>query len=62
MIFMDKVEIIAISVALAVVAVRIYQKYIKKGADKPGAGSKKSSGSAFSSSSENDEYEPYSRK
>jgi hypothetical protein len=59
---MNKVEIIALSAAFAIVAIRLYQKYIKKGKGKPGTETKTSSGSVFSSSSKDDEYEPYSKK
>ena len=58
---MDTVEIIAITAAIAIVAVRIYQKYIKKDKNKSGTNSKTLPGSVFSSSSQDDDYEPYSK-
>jgi len=59
---MDKVEIIVFSAAFAIVAVRLYQKYIKKDKGKSGTDTKTSPGSMFSSSSKDDDYEPYSKK
>jgi len=59
---MGKVEIIVISAAIAIFALRIYQKYIKKEKSKPGTGIKSSPGTVFSSFSEDDDYEPYSKK
>lgn len=51
----------AIAIALfAVVAVRLYRKYYGK--DKVNAEGKSKKGSAFSSSSKEDDYEPYSKK
>jgi hypothetical protein len=59
---MDKVEIIALSAVFAIVAVRLYQKYIKKDKGKSGNYTKTSPGSMFSSSSKDDDYEPYSKR
>ena len=56
---MDKTEVIIISIAFSVLAVRLYQKYIKKKQEKPGSGAKRSS--SFSSLKD-DDYEPYSKK
>ena len=56
---MDKVEIIVFSAVLVLVAVRLYQKYVKKSRGKQGSGNTK--GTTFSSSNE-DDYEPYSKK
>jgi hypothetical protein len=58
---MDNVEIIAITAAIAIVAVRLYQKYFKKDKNKSGTDSKTLPGSMFSSSSKDDDYEPYSK-
>jgi hypothetical protein len=47
---------------LTVVAVKLYQKYNKKGNNNSVADSKTYDDSKFSSSSKEDEYEPYSKK
>ncbi|MCJ7449574.1 MAG: hypothetical protein MUO72_18005 [Bacteroidales bacterium] len=57
---MDAIEIILISVAFAVLGIRMYQKYVKKNQGKSSAGT--TTDSSFSSSSKDDDYEPYSRK
>jgi hypothetical protein len=57
---MSKIEIILISVAFAALGARLYQKYFKKYQGKPNAG--KTSDSSFSSSSKDDDYEPYVKK
>ena len=57
---MSTFEIILISVAFAVLGLRLYQKYVKKNQGKPGPGT--TTDSTFSSSSKDDDYEPYSRK
>jgi hypothetical protein len=59
---MDNTQIIIISVAIAILALRIYQKYIKKGKGKSEIDSKTSSDSMFSSSKKDDDYEPYSKR
>jgi hypothetical protein len=59
---MDKKEIILFAVVMAFLAVRLYQKYIKKKSGKQGSDNKTSSGSVFSSSTKDDDYEPYSKK
>ena len=59
---MGKFEIIALSAAFAFVAIRLYQKYIKKDKGKSGTDTRTSYGSAFSSSSKDDDYEPYSKR
>jgi len=59
---MDKTQIILFSAAMAFVAVRLYQKYIKKDRTKTGTESKQNSGASFPSSSKDEEYEPYSKK
>jgi hypothetical protein len=58
---MDKMQIILFSVVFAFLAVRLYQKYIKKDKAKTG-GEKPSSETSFPSSSKDDDYEPYSKK
>jgi uncharacterized membrane protein YebE (DUF533 family) len=59
---MDKTQIIIFAVAMAFLAVRIYQKYIKKDQNKSGTNTKSSSDSSFPTSSKDEEYEPYSKK
>jgi cellobiose-specific phosphotransferase system component IIC len=59
---MDKTQIIIISVAMAILAIRIYQKYIKKSNGKSETESVPSSVSGFSTSNKDDDYEPYSKK
>ncbi|MCX6255661.1 MAG: hypothetical protein NTV31_14475 [Bacteroidia bacterium] len=59
---MNKTEIIIFSAAMAFLAVRLYQKYIKKDTGKSETDKKTSSGSMFLSSSKDDDYEPYSKK
>jgi len=58
---MDNFQIIVISAAIAILAIRIYQKYIKKSKGKSETDSKTSSDSMFSSSKKDDDYEPYSK-
>ena len=59
---MDKTEVLLIVFTVAFLSYRLYQKYKKKGIVKPGSDIKTSSGSLFSSSSKDDDYEPYSKK
>jgi hypothetical protein len=59
---MNKTEILIIAVTLPLLAFRLYQRYKKKDAVKPGSDIKASSGTAFPSSSKDDDYEPYSKK
>jgi hypothetical protein len=58
---MDKMQILLFSAIFAFLAVRLYQKYIKKDKAKSG-GEKLSSNASFPSSSTDDDYEPYSKK
>lgn len=58
---MDKVKIVVLTVAFSIAAIRLYQKYIKKDKGKSGTDTKTPSGSMFSSSSKDDDYEPYSK-
>lgn len=59
---MDKTQIILFSAAMAFLAVRLYQKYVKKNNKKAGSDMKPDSGSSFPNSSKDEEYEPYSKK
>lgn len=59
---MDKKEIVIIAAVVAVLAFRIYQKYIKKGKSKTGTETKSSSNTSFPSSVKDEDYEPYSKK
>ena len=59
---MDKTQILIFAALMAIVAVRLYQKYIKKDKSKSGTETKPSSGSSFPSSSKDEDYEPYSKK
>jgi len=56
----DELSMAIAAAAFAFVGVRIYQKYFKK--DKGVQNPPKKSGSSFSSSSKDDDYEPYSKK
>jgi hypothetical protein len=59
---MDKSEIFIFAAVIIFVAFRLYQKYMKKGNYNTGSKTKESSGSSFSTSSKDDDYEPYSKK
>jgi hypothetical protein len=59
---MDKTQIILFSAAMAFVAFRLYQKFVKKDRNKSGTDIKSTSGDSFPSSSKDEEYEPYSKK
>jgi hypothetical protein len=59
---MDKTQIILFSAAMAFLAFRLYQKYVKKDNKKTGPGMKSGSESSFPNSSKDEEYEPYSKK
>ncbi|TAL66492.1 MAG: hypothetical protein EPN88_08335 [Bacteroidetes bacterium] len=59
---MDKIQITIFATALAILAIRLYQKFIKKNKRQPGTDKKISSGSVFPSSPKDDDYEPYSKK
>jgi hypothetical protein len=56
----DTLQIVLFIVLFAFVGFRMYQKYLKKDDGKPGGNIK--SGSSFTSSSKDDDYEPYSKK
>jgi len=57
---MRTTEIILISLAIVVVGIRLYQKYVKKNQGKLGSESR--TDSTLSSSSKDDDYEPYEKK
>lgn len=59
---MSNTEIILIILLFGIAGIKLYQKYIKKDAAKPGTGYKRKSDSSFSSLSKDDDYEPYSKK
>lgn len=56
----NNLEIILIAALLAFVAIRLYQKYFRKDTGQRSTGKK--GGSSFSSSSKDDDYEPYAKK
>jgi Tfp pilus assembly major pilin PilA len=59
---MEKTQIILLAAILVFLAFRLYQKYIKKNKINSGTNTKTSAGSAFSTSSKDDDYEPYAKK
>jgi hypothetical protein len=60
---MDNIEIIIVVAALAFAGLRLYQKYVKNAKGKSQTGTEGMSGNSdFSSSSGEDDYEPYSKK
>ncbi len=59
---MDKTQIFILVFAIAILAFRMYQKYIKKAKDKPVSDNQDSKGSQFISPSKDEDYEPYSKK
>lgn len=59
---MDKTQIILFSAAMAFLAVRLYQKYMKKNKSNIAGETKPPSLTSFPSSVKDDEYEPYSKK
>jgi len=56
---MSTTEVLLIALAFAALGFSLYKKYIKK--DKAGYGQKRTTGSSFSSSSKDDDYEPYQK-
>jgi len=60
--YMHNSQVILISAVVAVVALRLYQKYIKKDKSKTGNETKPFTGTSMPSSSKDDDYEPYSKK
>lgn len=59
---MNKRDIIILIAVMVFLAVRLYQRYIKKDSNSSASDKKISSGSGFPSSSKDDDYEPYSKK
>lgn len=59
---MHNSQILFISIAVAVIGIRLYQKYVKKARNNQGSESKSSSGASFPSTSKDEDYEPYSKK
>lgn len=59
---MDKKDIIILIAIFVYVAVRLYKKYSNKGTVKSGIDARPSQDSFLSSSSKDDDYEPYSGK
>jgi len=59
---MENKEIIKVAALLALVAALLYRKYFKKDAVKNWKVPKKQTGLLYPSSTESDEYEPYSKK
>jgi len=59
---MGKVEIFLIIIAFAVLAFRLYQKYIKKDKGTQDSDSTNRGGSISGSSTSDDDYEPYAKK
>jgi hypothetical protein len=53
-------EVIVMAAIFALVGVRLYQKFFKKNTGRPGQDVK--TGSSFSTSLKDDDYEPYSKK
>ena len=56
----DNLEIVFLVVCFAFAGFRLYQKYVKK--DEIIPGEQKKPTSSFSSSTKDDDYEPYSKK
>jgi Tfp pilus assembly major pilin PilA len=59
---MNKNQILIYSAVAAILAIRLYQKYVKKGKAKSGTETKSSSGASFPTASKDEDYEPYSKK
>jgi hypothetical protein len=59
---MDKTQTIIFAALAAFVAVRLYQKYIKKNNNKSASENKSSSDNSAPSASKDEDYEPYSKK
>jgi uncharacterized membrane protein YebE (DUF533 family) len=59
---MDKIQILLFAAAFAILGVRLYQKYMKKGKGKSASEKKPPFGQTFASSSKDDDYEPYSKR
>ena len=59
---MNSTEIIVIATVFAFLGFRLYQKYVKKDADKAGKVPKVEKSTSFPSHEKEDDYEPYSKK
>lgn len=59
---MHNYEIVIFVAAMAILAIRLYQRYIKKTKGNQGIDPKSATGTSFPSSSKDDDYEPYSKK
>jgi hypothetical protein len=59
---MDKTQIAIFTAAFAILAIRLYLKYVKKDKNKSGSNTNPPSDISMHSSSKNDDYEPYSKK
>jgi len=59
---MSTKDILIIALVLAALGFSLYRKYIKKDQGKAGYGQEGTKGSSFSSTSKDDDYEPYSKK
>ena len=57
---MDNSKILVLAIAILALGFSIYRKYMKKNQNQGNTGSQ--SGSLFSSRTEDDDYEPYSKK
>lgn len=59
---MDKTQTIIFAALVAFVAVKLYQKYIKKNNRNTGYDNKSSSGKTITPETKDEDYEPYSKK
>ena len=59
---MGNIEIVLFAVAFAILGMRLYKKYIKKDEGKSGVITTKRNNSSFPTKSQDDDYEPYSKK
>jgi hypothetical protein len=59
---MEKTELLTTILAFMLVGVLLYRKYAKGQQNKPGSASGRNNDSSFSSHSQDDDYEPYSKK
>jgi hypothetical protein len=59
---MSTTEVLIFVLAFAALGFSLYKRFIKKDQDKAGYGQNRTTGSSFSSTSKDDDYEPYSKK
>ena len=59
---MKSTEIIVFAAVFAFLGFRLYQKYVKKDAEKAGMANKTGKSSSFPSHEKENDYEPYSKK